>query len=81
MTAALGARLDQTRAELAAVKTSLADLKEAHRAATLNEAITALDKWTDRPHLAPGLHLAIGVLTSLRDDLDPPTPDHERHTT
>ncbi|WP_329474193.1 hypothetical protein OIE75_41135 (plasmid) [Streptomyces sp. NBC_01723] len=74
MTADLQARLDRVSAELAALKVQLTHLQEASRVANLNEAVTHLDKWTGNPRLDPGLHLAIGVLTSLRDDLTPPTP-------
>lgn len=70
---ALQARLDQAHTELAALKLQVDHLKDACRAATLTESINALDKWTGRPNLDPGLHFAIGVLTSLRDDLNPPT--------
>ena len=40
---------------------------DAHRIESLDEGIDALDKWAHRP----GLPFAIGVLKSVRDDLEP----------
>jgi hypothetical protein len=51
-------------------------LVDAHRTETLTEGIDALSKWLPslNPKLLPGLRWAIGVLTSVRDNLPASNP-------